>query len=238
MLCFSLLFFGIHAWKHEWREVDTGIVEFDCQRTTQYSHIPSNHLSSIAIIKPRLQNRCKFIPRLQSSDLSADLDPWQVQEWDNRYRLDVRFVGTSYCGFQTWNKQEYERTIHAKVSDRPCHHLVVSMFFVVCQEIRSIFIQVQQMLRDELRAYTRSAPQVNLIGAARTDAGVHALELPAHFDLPLKDEALALRIAATGSQDLLSRWNRRLPPVNKNPARSHTHCACQVVMLRTSNEAQ
>ncbi len=68
------------------------------------------------------------------------------------------------------------------------------------------------MLREELRAFTRAANDVELIGAARTDSGVHALNLPAHFDLPLGDVALARRIMA-GSADLLLRWNRRLPPV-------------------------
>ncbi len=69
------------------------------------------------------------------------------------------------------------------------------------------------MLREELRAFTRTANAVELIGAARTDSGVHALNLPAHFDLPLGDMALARRIMAAGSEELLLRWNRRLPPV-------------------------
>jgi tRNA U38,U39,U40 pseudouridine synthase TruA len=69
------------------------------------------------------------------------------------------------------------------------------------------------MLREELRAFTRAADDIELIGAARTDSGVHALSLPAHFDLPLGDMALAHRIMAAGSEKLLLRWNRRLPPV-------------------------
>ncbi len=81
---------------------------------------------------------------------------------------------------------------------------------------RLTVLQVQNMLREELRAFTRAANDVDLIGAARTDAGVHALNLPAHFDLPLGDLALKSRILATGSEELLLRWNRRLPPVTAN----------------------
>ncbi len=72
------------------------------------------------------------------------------------------------------------------------------------------------MLRLELRSFTRQANNIELIGAARTDSGVHALNLPAHFDLPLADTALARRIMANGSEELLLRWNRRLPPVMAN----------------------
>lgn len=79
-------------------------------------------------------------------------------------------------------------------------------------------LQVQTMLRLELRAFTRVADEIELIGAARTDAGVHALNLPAHFDLPLGDMVLARRILASGADELLQRWNRRLPPVMANAA--------------------
>jgi hypothetical protein len=40
---------------------------------------------------------------------------WQVKEWNNRYRLDLRFDGKCYSGFHSWNIQHANRTIHSKV---------------------------------------------------------------------------------------------------------------------------
>ena len=42
-------------------------------------------------------------------------DSWKVKEWDNRYRLDIRFDGKCYSGFHTWNIQNADRTVHFKV---------------------------------------------------------------------------------------------------------------------------
>ena len=209
---FPLFFLGIPFWRDGYSDYNPRNLDSICYHKLSQAR---NHFGGLpgTMIPNTPHWNCCFLP---SNSLDEDVS-WQVRHWDNRYRLDLRFVGTCYSGFQTWNKKDQERTIHAKVvagflrpnNPRPSH------FRFPLRRFDNV--QVEDMLRVELRAYTRSAAQINLTSAARTDAGVHALELPSHFDLPLEDEALALRIAVEGSEDLLLRWNRRLPPVLSSP---------------------
>ena len=60
-------------------------------------------------------------------------------------------------------------------------------------------VSVQQVLEESLSTILRQ--QVDLVGAGRTDAGVHAKQMYAHFDLD-----------AIQPKDLIKKMNSFLPP--------------------------
>ena len=67
-------------------------------------------------------------------------------------------------------------------------------------------ISVQQVLQEALQTLLRC--QISVVGAGRTDAGVHARLMVVHFDYEYEDESLR-RIDGTWLTDKL---NRLLPP--------------------------
>ncbi len=73
----------------------------------------------------------------------------------SRYVLRLEFDGAAYCG---WQKQAEDR----EAADRP---------------------SVQSHVEDGLRTFLRRSERVVVQGCGRTDAGVHAEEFFAHFDL-------------------------------------------------------
>ncbi|KAJ1481227.1 pseudouridine synthase [Baffinella frigidus] len=122
--------------------------------------------------------RCTLASRLALSGADvAEGGAWRRQEWDNRIRVDVRYDGERFAGFQTGNADAI--TIHQLV---------------------------QAACRDAF-----AAPALELVGAGRTDAGVHALIMPTHIDLPLTPHHISLRRPGP-LRGALSILNAVLPP--------------------------
>ncbi len=115
-----------------------------------------------------------------------------------RYKLTIAYDGTDFCG---WQKQEPPASEHPDLTPMPAREGDDQPRVA----LRTVQHVVEEAVRDLLRE------PVTLVGASRTDSGVHANGQVAAFTSdPLEDKGVGWP-AARGTDALVKALNGRLP---------------------------
>ena len=77
--------------------------------------VPDSLLSSAANYKWPARYDFRMSDSSHSGQEQPEPVAWKRLRCENRYEIRLRFDGTGYLGFQTWNKEHASRTIHGQV---------------------------------------------------------------------------------------------------------------------------
>lgn len=136
-----------------------------------------------------------------------------------RYRLTVAYDGTNFCG---WQKQEPALRADAPTSTTPvAAYSIATPLIESSREGRAALRTVQGVLERTIREVCRE-PAIELLGASRTDSGVHARGQTAAFTSRPDGKGSGWP-AQRGPERLMSAINSRLPEDLVITAATQTH---------------